>query len=307
VEQAAAHRRQAGAARRLVPGPVAPGSRPWDTAVLPGGAPRAPAGPRPASGARTEAEAAACRTAPRRLPVRHSVRHQVLSALRDALMAGELEPGEVYSAPVLAEQFGVSATPVREAMQLLAREGVVEAVPNRGFRVAERSPRDLAELAEIRALLEVPVLLRLARTVPAERWQTLWPLVNSGLSAAAVGDRSAYAEADRAFHRALLELSGNSQLTGICDELYHRAQWPRTALDAVNTGTHSAVPAGAHTGTPCPGRPSAHTGAGAGAPPAVARLVRDANEHALLVEALSAADIVTAERVLRCHYGAAAL
>ncbi|NEA51771.1 GntR family transcriptional regulator, partial [Streptomyces sp. SID10815] len=109
---------------------------------------------------------------PRSGPVvrRSSVRGQVLDALRAALATGELRPGEVYSAPVLGERFGVSATPVREAMQQLALEGAVAVVPNRGFRVVERGVR---ELAEVRALIEVPVLLRLAGTVPVERWAGL--------------------------------------------------------------------------------------------------------------------------------------
>src|SRR5689334_23142455 len=58
-----------------------------------------------------------------RLVQRASVRGQILDALRTALVAGELTPGEVYSAPALGERFGVSATPVREAMQQLAQEG----------------------------------------------------------------------------------------------------------------------------------------------------------------------------------------
>ncbi|MGW7368742.1 GntR family transcriptional regulator, partial [Streptomyces sp. NPDC054841] len=110
---------------------------------------------------------------------RHSVRGQILQALRAALVSGELRPGEVYSAPALGMRFGVSATPVREAMQQLALEGAVETVPNRGFRVTRRSARELAELAEVRALLEVPVMLRLARTVPAARWAELWPLAEA--------------------------------------------------------------------------------------------------------------------------------
>ncbi|MYT22090.1 GntR family transcriptional regulator, partial [Streptomyces sp. SID7760] len=99
--------------------------------------------------------------------VRHSVRGQVLDALRAALADGELAPGEIYSGPALGERYGVSATPVREAMQQLALEGAVECLPNRGFRVLARTPRAMAELAEVRALLEVPVVLRLARAVPA--------------------------------------------------------------------------------------------------------------------------------------------
>ncbi|WP_231626770.1 GntR family transcriptional regulator [Streptomyces apocyni] len=182
------------------------------------------------------------------LPVRHSVRGQILDALRAALVGGELVPGEVYSAPVLGERFGVSATPVREAMQQLAHEGAVEVIPNRGFRVAERTPREAAELAEVRALLEVPVVLRLARTLPSERWAELWPLAEAAAGAAARGDVASYGDADRAFHRALLALSGNQQLVLISDDLHRRAQWPlargpltRRADLVVNAAQHTTL------------------------------------------------------------------
>ncbi|MEV0170193.1 GntR family transcriptional regulator [Streptomyces sp. NPDC050803] len=157
---------------------------------------------------------------------RSSVRGQILDALRTALVAGELKPGEVYSAPVLGERFGVSATPVREAMQQLALEGAVEVVPNRGFRVVRRGARELAELAEVRSLIEVPVVLRLARTVPAERWSELRPLAEATVRAASSGCRATYAESDRAFHRAVLGLAGNEQLVQIAEDLHRRSQWP---------------------------------------------------------------------------------
>ncbi|MET7641099.1 GntR family transcriptional regulator [Streptomyces sp. NPDC005438] len=156
-------------------------------------------------------------------PRRHSVRAQVLGALRRNLANGKLTPGRVYSAPQLAEHFGVSATPVREAMQQLAVEGAVETVPNRGFRVAQRTPRDLAELGEVRALLAESVVLRLARTLPAERWEELRPLADRASQVAASGDRVAYAEADRAFHGGVLSLTGNRQLGLVADTLHRRA------------------------------------------------------------------------------------
>ncbi|MFJ3659217.1 GntR family transcriptional regulator [Streptomyces sp. NPDC090119] len=163
---------------------------------------------------------------PRAVVQRASVRGQILDALRYALTTGELCPGEVYSAPVLGDRFGVSATPVREAMQQLALEGAVEVVPNRGFRVVRRGARELAELAEVRALLEVPVLLRLAGSVPAARFAELRPLAEDTARAAASGCPARYAEADRAFHRALLALAGNEQLLRIAEDLHRRAQWP---------------------------------------------------------------------------------
>ncbi|MGW9436551.1 GntR family transcriptional regulator [Streptomyces sp. NPDC055607] len=199
---------------------------------------------------------------------RHSVRGQVLEALRTALVGGELVPGEVYSAPALAGRFGVSATPVREAMQRLAVEGAVEVVPNRGFRVTERTPRELAELVEIRALIEVPVMLRLARTVPAARWAELRPLAEATATAAARGDRAHYAEADRAFHRAVLSLAGNRQLLAVADDLHRRSQWPLISAPALRHGV----------------------------------LVADAAEHTALLDALIAQDLTVVRALVREHF-----
>lgn len=199
---------------------------------------------------------------------RSSVRGQILDALRTALVGGELAPGEVYSAPVLGDRFGVSATPVREAMQQLALEGAVEVVPNRGFRVVERGARELAELAEIRALIELPVMLRLARTVPAERWTELRPLAEATARAASTGCRATYAETDRAFHRAVLSLAGNTQLVQIAEDLHRRAQWPLV-------GAKSA-----------PGR---------------AALMADAADHGTLLDALIARDVQLVQSLTREH------
>ncbi|MFE6783069.1 GntR family transcriptional regulator [Streptomyces sp. NPDC057680] len=238
------------------------------------GAPSAPAsgaasaaasGPAPVP---ARAAVPAARPAPAARVVRHSVRGQILDALRTALVGGELVPGEVYSAPALGERFGVSATPVREAMQRLAVEGAVEVVPNRGFRVTERTPRELAELAEVRALIEVPVMLRLARTVPAGRWAELRPLAEATSTAAARGDRAHYAEADRAFHRAVLSLAGNEQLLAVADDLHRRSQWPLISAPVVRHGV----------------------------------LVADAAEHTALLDALTAQDLAVVEALVREHF-----
>ncbi|WP_425244618.1 GntR family transcriptional regulator [Streptomyces citrinus] len=168
------------------------------------------------------------------------MRGQVLDALRAALVSGDLAPGEVYSAPALGERLGVSATPVREAMQELAREGAVEVVPNRGFRVTERTARERAELAEVRALIEVPVVLRLARTVAAARWNEVRPAALETVAAASSGDLARYAEADRAFHRAVLSLGGNDQLVRVADDLRRRVVWAACDL-ARDAAQHVAL------------------------------------------------------------------
>ncbi|MFE1950360.1 GntR family transcriptional regulator [Streptomyces sp. NPDC059524] len=184
-----------------------------------------PTVPEQSRGEHTHSEPPAPRVALRGTVERSSVRGQVLDGLRAALLSGELAPGEVYSAPALGERFGVSATPVREAMQQLAREGAVEVVPNRGFRVTARTARELSELAEVRALVEVPVMSRLARTVAPARWSGLRPAALETLAAARAGDIARYADADRAFHRAVLSLSGNEQLVRVADDLRRRVVW----------------------------------------------------------------------------------
>ncbi|MEV7002510.1 GntR family transcriptional regulator [Streptomyces sp. NPDC093982] len=211
---------------------------------------------------------------PRAVVQRASVRGQILDALRTALVTGELTPGAVYSAPALGDRFGVSATPVREAMQQLALEGAVEVVPNRGFRVVERGARELAELVEVRALIEVPVMLRLARTVAPERWAELRPLAEATVRAASTGCRATYAETDRTFHRAVLSLCGNEQLVQIADDLHRRAQWPLVS----------------------PARPSTR---------GHADLVADAAEHTALLDALIAGDVDVVRALVGEHFAGA--
>lgn len=155
---------------------------------------------------------------------RISLREQVTEALRAALVSGALRPGVVYSAPGLAEQFGVSATPVREAMLDLAKAGLVEAVPNKGFRVTELTERDLDEYTAIRALLEPPTVASVAAGVPRERIEELRPLAEQIVAAAVRKDVLAYVEADNAFHLALLALAGNQHLVEVVRDLRYRSR-----------------------------------------------------------------------------------
>ncbi|MEV0595225.1 GntR family transcriptional regulator [Nonomuraea cavernae] len=155
---------------------------------------------------------------------RQSLREQVAHALRAALITGEMRPGVVYSAPMLAQQFGVSATPVREAMLDLAKEGLVEAVRNKGFRVTELSDRDLDELTEIRRLIEVPTVTRLADASRAADFERLQPLAEEIVAAAERADLLGYVDADLRFHLELLALSGNVHLVAVVKDLRNRAR-----------------------------------------------------------------------------------
>ncbi|HEY7144759.1 MAG TPA: GntR family transcriptional regulator [Streptosporangiaceae bacterium] len=158
------------------------------------------------------------------------VRPSTLSSLakesiRMRIVTGEIVAGEIYSAPALAAVLGVSATPVREAMLELTADGLVEAVPNRGFRVVELSPHDLDEIFEIRLMLEVPAAQESARRgisdADRDRFLELAELIEKR---AQDGDMVGFLAADRDFHLGLLATLGNSRLVEIVSRLRDQAR-----------------------------------------------------------------------------------
>ena len=199
---------------------------------------------------------------------RERLRDQVAHALRAALISGELEPGQVYSAPALAEDLGVSATPVREAMLDLANEGLVEPVRNKGFRVTEITERDLDQYMELRALIEVPTVGRIARSASREDLEALRSIGEEIVRAARAHDLTGYLEADRQFHLALLALSGNERLVEVVGDLRKRSRL--YGLTALNEG---------------------------------GRLIPSAEEHLELLELMLAGDAKGAEKCMTRHLG----
>jgi DNA-binding GntR family transcriptional regulator len=198
------------------------------------------------------------------LSTRQNVREQVAQALRAALVAGEMRPGVVYSAPTLAGRFGVSPTPVREAMLDLAKEGLVTAVRNKGFRVTELSERDLDEITAVRALIEVPTVARIAASPQGA--EELRPLAEAIVVAAERRDIVGYVDADQAFHLALLALGGNAHLVGVVRELRHRSRL-------------YGLPSLAERG----------------------ELLPSAREHLQLLDFVTAGDVEAAESLMRHH------
>lgn len=150
---------------------------------------------------------------------RVSLRERVAESLRAALVSGRMAPGTTYSIPALAEQFGVSATPVREAMLDLVNEGIVTPVPNKGFRVVELSDDELDQITELRRLLEVPTVRGLAGNLDASRIKDLRKRAEDIGRHARAGDVVAYVEADRDLHLALLAAAGNQRLVELVGRL----------------------------------------------------------------------------------------
>jgi DNA-binding GntR family transcriptional regulator len=137
--------------------------------------------------------------------------------IRALILDGDVLPGARLGQVELAEQLGISRTPVREALGRLTGEGLVEFLPNRGFRAAGLVLDQVVQRLEVRLLLE-PGIVRLA----AER---RGPEHLAGLEAAiareaAARTRVAAHEASRDFHLVLAEASGNPQLVAVFASLW---------------------------------------------------------------------------------------
>ncbi len=144
-----------------------------------------------------------------------TLREQIGVAVRSALVAGEMQPGQVYSVPALATRFGVSATPVREALLDLAKEGLLEPLRNKGFRVLVLSDRQLDDVYRIRELLEVPSIADVMTVASRTDYAALRVAARKIVSCSDRGDLIGYLTADREFHLGMLGLTGNQRLVEI--------------------------------------------------------------------------------------------
>jgi DNA-binding GntR family transcriptional regulator len=139
---------------------------------------------------------------------RSSTAERVADALRAMMFAGELSAGEPLREIALAASFGVARSTVREALQILALEGLVTRVPNRGAEVTALSVSDIEEIFGARALLE-SAGIRAVGEAPAEAVGELQAALDAYAAAA---DPSAATEAHLRFHNALVGLLGSRRL-----------------------------------------------------------------------------------------------
>jgi DNA-binding GntR family transcriptional regulator len=194
------------------------------------------------------------------------------SELRRRILAGEMPAGAHLGEAELAGSLGVSRTPVREALQRLNADGLVDLLPHRGAQTISWTPAELANVFELRALLEPFGAARAASRRPGEaELATLATLCDQMEAAAAEADFSRVAELNTALHGRILAASGNSRLTDAVKAI---------VLVPVVIGTFARYDADA--------------------------LQRSMRHHRELVAALCAGDPAWAESVMRAHIRAAA-
>ena len=137
------------------------------------------------------------------------LREVVFNTLRQAILKGELKPGERLMEIALAERLGVSRTPIREAMRKLELEGLVVMIPRRGAQVANITEKDLNDVLEVRIVLENMAIEKACARMTEEDFE----------QTTAEGNLVKMAEADVAFHEIIYQASDNKRLIQVLNNL----------------------------------------------------------------------------------------
>ena len=168
------------------------------------------------------------------------LRDVVFNTLRQAILRGEMEPGERLMEIQLAQKLGVSRTPIREAIRKLELEGLVIMIPRKGAEVAHITEKDMKDVLEVRSTLEELVVELAIKNVTDEKIEEL-KCANKVFESAIVSkDAVNIVEADEKFHDILYSMTNNARLIQIINNL--REQMYRYRLEYVKDArTHSII------------------------------------------------------------------
>ena len=141
-----------------------------------------------------------------------SLRDRVLDILREAILNGDLKPGQALREIDISEHLGVSRAPIREALQILNTEGLVEIIPYHGATVRYLTRTDIEELYSLRTVLETFAIRQIIAQEAPEHVEQLYGCFHAMLAAAESDDLKRVNQLDRDFHTTLIDLSGHSLL-----------------------------------------------------------------------------------------------
>jgi DNA-binding GntR family transcriptional regulator len=144
--------------------------------------------------------------------VRRVLREEIKEYLIDAILRGQLRPGDRIIETRIAQDLGVSQTPVREALRDLELLGFVTSEPFRGTRVRAFTHEELVQIYPIRAAIEGVAARAAATRITTEQLLALEEQIDRMREASELGDEATAIEADIAFHRIIVEASGNRLL-----------------------------------------------------------------------------------------------
>lgn len=167
-----------------------------------------------------------------------ALRDQVLAELRRRIVDGDYAQGERLTENRLADDFGVSRNPVREALRVVEAEGFVQILPRRGAVVATLDETAIRDLFAVRERLETLAAGLAAERATEEDVARLRQLLEDASAATETQDFDQVAELNSALHLAVIEISGNRWLASLSAAMYHHVHWV-FRLGAAQRAPHS--------------------------------------------------------------------
>jgi DNA-binding GntR family transcriptional regulator len=165
------------------------------------------------------------------MPNTLSKKDKAYHAIKQAIITRQLEPGEIYSITELSETFGVGRTPAREALVILASEGLIDPIPRSGYQVSSLSIHDLLEIFHLRRVLEVEAVGLAAERITdghillleENNRQEQEIALNAKPDVSARSYRKAY-DLNLEFHLTIARASGNNRLAELVEKLLNELE-----------------------------------------------------------------------------------
>lgn len=154
----------------------------------------------------------------------------VYTAIREMITNGEYGPDETFNSANLAKKFGVSRTPVTEAVKMLEAKGFVTVLPGVGFKIRKPSTMEILELLEIRCALELLAIKRAVRLCCQKDVANLEDILNKIKNCVKTEKMEEYLRLNEEFHFALYDLSGYNHLTQLQRDLWDWEGWYANVL-----------------------------------------------------------------------------
>jgi DNA-binding GntR family transcriptional regulator len=191
---------------------------------------------------------------------------EITNRLRQMILEGVMQPGEKINEKALTAQFGVSRTPLREALKVLAAEGLLELIPHRGAVITRQSEAEIAEVFQVLAALEGLAGELAAQVASDADLAQITKMTEQLRQSYAQTDRPTYFRINQAIHQEILAASGNDTLIKSHELLAHRVQRARYQANLTPQRWRAAV-----------------------------------EEHEAIAKALAARDAETTSRLMRDH------
>jgi DNA-binding GntR family transcriptional regulator len=170
-----------------------------------------------------------------------TLREKILETIRDAIIAGALKPGEKVAEPELAERFGISRTPIREAFRQLESEGYLTVIPRKGAVVVSFSEKDVEEFYAIKSILEGYAARRACENLTPRELEKLQTINGKLLHLADDGDFKNFFKVHNDFHEQFIRAADNEKLYDLIMNLVGKFQRLRTASLSLPGRMHISV------------------------------------------------------------------